>query len=131
MAGTLTVTTDTIGGAPGTLKFTRYTCAWVATAGGAVSGNAFAIVPGAIVSMRFTPGSGGDQPTNLYDVTIPETGGLADLSEGGGTDCVNTGDVLKKLNPPTWQDGSRTIDVVVANAGNAKKGTVTILVQTT
>lgn len=104
-----------------------YTVAWTATAGGAVSGNAFHVTPGRLLLIRFDPGT--PQPTADYDVTLVESGGVADLTAGGGTDLSNAADEVWQWDPPLWQDGTRALDVVVANAGNATAGTVTILVE--
>lgn len=124
-AGTVTVASVNLRG-----NLVQYTVTWVSTAGGAVSGNAFSIAAGRLVSIRFTPDSGGTQPTDLYDVTLAETSGVADLTSGQGANLTNAAAVLVQWDPPLYQSGARTVDVVVANAGNAKGGTVVILVQT-
>jgi len=127
-AGTVTVTSLDFVGAPSGTRYTKYTVAWTSTAGGAVSGNAFTVKAGRLISARFHPGT--TTPSDLYDVTLVETGGVADLLLGVGADCTNAADVLKQWEPAPFLDGSRTLDVVVANAGNAKTGTVILLVQT-
>lgn len=126
--GTLTVTSR-VYGAQANSRFIEYTAAWTSTAGGAVSANAFAIRAGRLVSIRFTPGTGGTQPTDLYDVTLVETNGVADLTAGQGANLSNAAAVVVQWDPLLFQDGSRTVDVVVANAGASKTGTVVILVQ--
>lgn len=126
-AGSVVVTTSEFDTGNRTHIYEKYSVAWTSTAGGAVSGNAFTIVAGAIVSVRFIPG--GTTPSDLYDVTLAETSGNSDLLLGQGADRSNANSSILAFDPPFVQDGSRTIDVVVANAGNAKTGTVVILVQ--
>lgn len=123
--GTVTVATANVSDQAHLYK--RYTVSWTSTAGGAVSANAFTIVAGEIVSVRFTPGA--TTPSDLYDVTLAETSGVVDLLLGQGADRSSTVVSVLQFDPPLFQDGSRTIDVVVANAGNAKTGTVVILVK--
>lgn len=125
-AGTATVTTTPIRSA-GT-RYVKYSIAWTSTAGGAVSGNTFAVVPGTILSVRFVP-SAGTAPTDLYDVTLVDTN-TVDVLFGAGANLSATLSTVTRLSPAYFQDGSRVLDLVVANAGAAKLGTVEILVQT-
>ena len=129
-AGTVVVTTKAFGSTTGVGKFIQYTVAWTATAGGAVSGNAFAIQAGKLVSIRFIPGT--VTPTALYDVTMVDIGGTVssgDLLSGAGADLSATTSTIKTFDPPIFEDGTRTIDVIVANAGTSTTGTVVLLVQ--
>lgn len=127
--GTATMTHSRQPAGDGAHVYERYTIAWTSTAGGAVSGNPFAVVAGYLTSIRFVPGTGGTQPTDLYDVTLTD-GGITDLLAGGGADRSNASSSILSWDPKMFQDGSRTLDVAVANAGNAKTGTVVILVET-
>lgn len=124
-AGTVTVTSAQMRFGSGT--FVRYTVAWTSSAGGAVSGNAFALAPGELVSVRFIPG--GTTPDDLYDVTLAETSGASDLTGGEGADQSNSTAAIYSFDPRIVLDGTRTIDVVVANAGSAKTGTVVLFVK--
>lgn len=124
--GTVTVTTASV--RDSSTRYARYTVAWTSDASGNVNGNAFTVSPGRLVSIRFIPGSGGTQPTDLYDVTLTD-GTVTDLLAGAGANLSNASGAIFQFDPPMFQDGSRTFDVVVANAGNAKTGTVVILVQ--
>lgn len=111
----------------------KYSVPWTSSAGGAVSGNGFAIQAGVFTSIGFTPGSGGTQPTDLYDVTLVLSDGsisTGDLLSATGADRSNATSSILTFDPPMYQDGTRTLDVVVANAGNAKTGTVVVFVQT-
>jgi hypothetical protein len=128
-AGTVVVTTS---GELGnrTQVYRRYSVAWTSTAGGAVSGNPFSIVAGRLLSVRFVPG--GTTPTDLYDVTLVDSDGTissGDLLSGTGADRSNATSSILSFDPPIYEDGTRTLDVVVANAGASKTGTVVILVQ--
>lgn len=121
-AGTVTVTTADVGGG-----VTRVTVAWVSTAGGAVSANAFAVPRGEILQVKFVPDSGGTQPTDLYDVTLVDSASV-DYLTGLGANLSNATATISapKLNSAfrAFVDGTATLDLVVANAGSAKGGTV-------
>lgn len=110
-------------------SFVSYTIAWTSDSSGAVSSHPVTVPQGSLLSIRFIPGSGGTQPTDLYDVTLVETLGVTDLLDGQGANLSNSASTVKQWSPPLFQDGTRTLDLVVANAGNAKTGTVVILVQ--
>ncbi len=127
-AGTVVLTKDIVSGAAGPV--TRYSVAWTSTAGGAVSGNGFAIIPGRLISVFFIPGA--TTPSNNYDVTLTLSDGTfttGDLLSNGGNNRSATVPSVSTFDPPMYQDGSRTLDVVVANAGASKTGTVVIYVQ--
>lgn len=119
--GTVTVTTADIGGG-----ITRYTVAWTSTAGGAVSANTFAVKKGHLIHVKFVPGSGGTQPTDLYDVTLVDADSL-DVLNGGAANLSNATPKILQADPLLLLN-TATLDVVVANAGASKTGTVTIYV---
>lgn len=125
-AGTVTVTTSEVSSR--SERLVRYTVAWTSDAAGDVTGNAFDVVAGRLVSIRFVPGTGGVAPDDLYDVTLTD-GDVTDLLDGQGANRSATATSLVQWDPALFQDGSRTYDVVVANAGNANSGTVVILVR--
>lgn len=133
-AGTLTCARSDVNAglsASGGFIFSQYSCAWTSTAGGAVSGNAFAIRAGYLESIRFVPGT--TTPSDLYDVTLVDSDGTVssgDLLSGTGADRSNATSSVLTFDPPIFMDGTRTLDVVIANAGNAKTGRVVILVRT-
>ncbi len=124
MAGTLTVSRASL-----RYGVTKYTLAWTSSAGGTVSGNAFAVVAGELLQAKFVPGTSGSQPTNLYDVTLVDTDSV-DVLNGIGANLSNAANTI---DVPTFgaasthryfHDASQSLDLVVANAGNAKSGTV-------
>ncbi len=79
---------------------------------------------GRIIQLETKPGTGGDQPTDLYDVTITNAMG-ADILGGDGANRSNTDAQIAFLINPVLVAGSLTFKV--ANAGNAKKGSIAIL----
>ncbi len=142
MSGTLTTTRtlptpypDYIG-SPGRTP-ALYTLAWTCTAGGAVSSATSIPVVGKIERVVFVPGTSGNQPTNLYDVTLTDTGG-ADVLAGQGADLSNTS-TTTVCPCVLMTDGTHTganpfvvaeaLTLTVANAGNAKSGTIYLYVR--
>lgn len=121
--GTVSVTATNLGA-----RVVTYTIAWTANGSGAVSGNAFALTTGSTIQqVKFIPGSGGSQPSNLYDVTLVD-GDSVDVLGGSGGDLSQTaGAMLTDLGIYVDRP-SATLDLVVANAGAAKAGTVVVLV---
>ncbi|MEO8483332.1 MAG: hypothetical protein ABI634_14055 [Acidobacteriota bacterium] len=121
--GTVTTTSTAM-----TSTLTRISIAWTSTAGGAVSGNAFATKRARIRQVKFVPGAGGTQPTDLYDVTLVDANGV-DLLFGAGADLSNATSKIARLDPMVLIEPSGTVDLVVANAGSAKTGTVLLWVE--
>ena len=125
-AGTVTLTAQATYGVGDVLRY-RYAFAWTSDAAGAVSGNAQILQPGRIIQVEYTPDGGGTQPTDLYDATLVYSNSL-DLLQGSGANLSNTttyGPVFQALY---FHDATRTVDLVIANAGNAKGGTILIWV---
>lgn len=118
-------------------RVNRIALAWTCTSGGAVSGNASATISGTILKVQFIPGSGGDQPTNAYDVTLTDTAGI-DVLAGQGADLSNSTPTSVIPGVPL-KDGTTTsvgpcvvndpLTLVVANAGSVKSGTVVLYVR--
>lgn len=115
-------------------KNTRIELEWTSDASGDVSGDTVKI-DGTILRVVFDP-DGTDAPTANYDVTLTADG--LDLLAGQGANLSAT--VTSHVSPGVaFTDGTTTsvlpIDVnaacelVVANAGNAKKGKVIIYVR--
>ena len=120
MVGTLTVTKSaTRDGVPTEL----IKLDWTSNASGDVSGTTFGAA-GVISRAVFVPGTAGDAPTDNYDVTLLDEQGVDILSGGGANrDTANT-----ELVTPTWGAAAiaGTLQLVVANAGNANTGTIYI-----
>lgn len=109
----------------------RYELAWTSTAGGAVSGNALTVA-GRLMQVKFVPNTGATQPTDLYDVTLVDQDSADMLTVDGvayGANLSNATPKVLLFNPPVVLETGGTLDLVVANAGNAKTGTVILWVQ--
>lgn len=127
--GTVTVTSTTdIGlGKP----VIRHTVAWTSHTDGTVTSNAFAVV-GWLTQVRITPGSGGTQPTDNYDMVIATAQGVDVLVVNGGTAGTNLSQTTSKIvmiNPPILLEAGATLDVQISAAGSAKTGTVVLYLQ--
>lgn len=104
--------------------------AWAASnPGGAVSGTPSAQVRGEIVRVTFVPGTAGNQPSDQYDVTLLDTSGV-DVLAGLGANLSNA--AVSHVCPLIGNGATTnqrmaindTLELQVANAGNAKQGTV-------
>lgn len=129
MAGSITVTTSRIDHPLGAI--TKYSIAWVSDAAGAVSGNSFNVKAGEVVQVRYIPDSGGTQPTDLYDVTMTDANSI-DVLGGSGANLSNANSTVavpavSTYFPRLLEAGALT--PVVANAGNAKGGTIVLYVR--
>ena len=108
--------------------------AWTSSGGngGAVSGNAFAMKGSEIVRVKYIPGIGGDQPSDAYDVTLVDEDSI-DLLGGTGSNMSQTTATIAVPAVSTYfwpvVDPSQDVDLVAANAGDTKKGTVEVLVR--
>lgn len=136
MAGSVTLTSSLLAASG---KITAYELLWTANASGDVSANSVNLPAGTIVGVAFTPGSGGVQPSDQYDVTMTcdSHPAVNIFDDGGGTSIGNN---LSNANAShkmpmqgggsvsyfrTWLHGGG-YTLVVANAGSSKQGTVTI-----
>jgi hypothetical protein len=125
MAGTLAVTTLDVGA-----NVTRYKLTWTSDASGNVSGNAFAVKPGVLIQLKFVPNGGGTAPTDLYDITLVDTDSVDVIGGAGANLSATVGSVKNALLGDVYfHDGQQTLDLVVANAGNAKGGIVYLWVR--
>ena len=137
MAGSVTTTTSRVAGSN---NVSKYSLAWTSDAAGAVSGNSAEILTGTVIAVTFTPGSGGSQPTDAYDVTMTcDTHGVNVLDNGAGTSIgTNLSNVNGTHKVPFIQGATETFvrqwlhgggyTLVVAAAGDTKSGTVDIYV---
>lgn len=132
--GTTTIATTEVANSGGILK---HVITWTSDASGNVSGNSLSLPPGSIVSVDFTPNSGGTQPTDLYDVTFTDALSINVFDDGAGASIgANLSNTTSAHKVPfvgggsvtyirRWLHGG-TYTLVVAAAGNAKGGTVNI-----
>jgi len=101
---------------------------WLSATGGAVSSAASGWYCGKIVKVSLASDASPSAPTDGYDVTIEDGDGL-DVLSGNGANVTASATVY--INDPTkmlWVR-SGTLTLKVANAGDAKGGVVTMLIQ--
>lgn len=136
MAGTLSVTSSQVAGGGNVFK---HSVAWTSDASGNVNTTTFTMGSGSIVVVEFIPGSGGTQPTDLYDVDLLDANGTSMFNDGTGasiganlsnTVASHKAALIVGTNSTptyvrTWLHGG-DYQLTVANAGNAKTGTVNI-----
>lgn len=119
---TVTPTANIAGQATGQLV----TVTWTSSAGGAVTGNAFSIA-GQLYQVKVVPDGGATQPTDLFDLTIVDADAASLLvidSVDYGANLSNAAPKVITIDPPIGVYGSTTLDVRIANAGDAKGGKV-------
>lgn len=98
---------------------------WLSDAAGAVDTTLTPdVVNGDILMAVFIPDAAGTQPTNLYDVTLLDTDG-ADVLLGAGANLSNAAQAASAA----VGCATSVLQLVVANAGNAKGGVVIIYVR--
>lgn len=122
MAGTVVVTPVSIGA-----SLTRYDLVWTSDASGDVSANLFDVWRGRLIQIKFVPDGGATAPTDLYDVTLVDEDSV-DLLDGRAANLSATAGSYLQWDPPIFMDGTQQLDLVIANAGNAKGGTVSLWV---
>jgi hypothetical protein len=119
--GTVTVTTSDLGNG-----VTKYSAAWVSDAAGVVSGTSFDVRRGRLLQAKFIPNTGGTVPTNLYDMTLTDADG-ADVLVGQWRQPLGDRRRLVFADQPD-PIGGGALTPVIANAGNAKGGTLVVMV---
>ena len=128
MAGTVTLAFTK---APLPSSARKITLDWLSDASGDATYTTEKLA-GTIVGVAFIPDGGGTAPTTLYDVTLTDDNGV-DILSGQGANLSAT--VANRVVPGVpFKDGTTTsvapivlndtLDLVVANAGNAKGGQV-------
>lgn len=126
MAGTITTSTVSLAASGGVRKTTIN---WVANSSGAVSENPVDLAPGTILAVEFIPGTEALQPADNYDVTLLDEHGIDLLfSEGANLDEAAAKYAIPLVTTAQvrpWHHGG-PVDLVVANAGNAKAGAVVV-----
>ncbi len=132
VAGSIVVTTANLGS-----NVTKYSSVWTSDASGNVNGNTFNSKMGTFIAVEFIPGSGGSQPTDLYDVDCLGAGGVSVFDNGAGASIgANLSNAVSSHHVPLvglagvtiyrrWNSAG-PLELTVASAGNAKSGTVNI-----
>lgn len=134
MAGTLTVTADP-SNALRTRPLKKFTFTWTCDASGVVSGTLSERISGTIVQVITNPGA--TAPTDNYDVTCLDDQGRDVFSgQGANRDTANTEHFCPGV---PFADGTTTslapvvvdstLELQIANAGNAKQGVLVLLVR--
>ncbi len=122
--GTVTVTTTPLSD----IRAVMYSLAWVSDGSGNVSANPQTFRPGSLIQIKFIPDGGGTAPTTLYDVTLVDGNGI-DYLGGTGANLSATVSTQTRVAAPLIYDATQTLDLVVANAGISKGGTVKLWFQ--
>jgi hypothetical protein len=115
-----------------------YSLAWTSDASGNVSGiPTVNVISGSIERVVFVPGTGGVEPTDLYDVTLLDSHGIDVLAGQGANLSQSSASHIKPGVP--MKDGTTTstapiavdevLTLAVSAAGNAKSGTVILYVR--
>lgn len=121
VAGTVTTTTTDLGAG-----LFEYSMAWVCDASGAVTENAVAVKRGYIRSVEFIPDGGGTAPSAAYDVTLIDAISVgADFVSAAGANLSAT---ARSIATPNTLFKGGNLYPTVANAGNAKGGTIVLVV---
>lgn len=122
-AGSIVVTSADIGGV------LKYTVVWTSDASGNVSGNTFDVRYGELRQVKTIPGAGGVAPTDLYDVTLTDPDGV-DVLAGAGANLSGTVAAILEptINSQRPYLEAQTLTLNVSNAGNAKSGTLILLI---
>ena len=97
---------------------------WTSDSGGAAT-VAIAAFRGYIRRFVTDPAAAGDAPTDNYDITITDANG-ADVLAGTGADRDTANSESVTPAQAILVDGA--LSLVVANAGNAKSGTVVLYI---
>ncbi len=108
-----------------------YTITCTCDASGQLSGNPFKVEPGDFEGVRFVPGTGGDAPTDLFDIEVRDADG-GDLLSGGGANIPSAKpDYRGPDRTVPLAVVNRTVDIVGTNMGNARKVTINVFIRIT
>lgn len=121
MAGSLTNTSSDLGGG-----ITKYNIAWVSDASGVVSLSVVEVKRGRLIQIKYVPDAGGTQPSDLYDMTLPDTNGV-DVLAGDGANLSNANSKITAPTAPILLEAGN-LTPTIASAGNAKGGTLILFV---
>jgi hypothetical protein len=115
---------------------TKITLGWTSIADGSAAGTTERVT-GEIVRVVFIPGTGGDKPSDNYDLTLLDENGVDVLSGLGAN--IDADAVSEKSPGMTCSDGTnvravhRTVSdaltLALTNAGNTKSGQIVLYVR--
>ena len=125
MAGSIALTSSRVG------SLNKYQVVWTSDASGDVTVTAFDVATGVLEQVRFTPNTDASQPSGAYDVTILDAQGI-DILAGVGANLSSAASTVHV--PAVSTTYQRVLEAgaltpTVANAGNAKQGTIVLLVR--
>lgn len=101
---------------------------WTSSAGGAADATTEQFHTGRIIYAAQLPDSGGDQPTDQYDVTVVDADGV-DVLKGLGANLSNAAGTYKADSDGLGAVVESQLTLAVTNAGNAKGGKVILFIQ--
>lgn len=100
---------------------------WTSDADGDVVVTTNSELTGSIIECVTVPGTGGDQPTAAYDITITDADGIDILHANGANRSNASTEYIAEANLGTVVNSKLTL--TVANAGNAKSGTAYLFIR--
>lgn len=104
-----------------------YSVPWTSDGSGDVSATVTTVGAGELLQVVFIPGSGGTQPSDQYDATLIDGTGL-DALNGQGANLSNSAPVSVD-DIRHFVDTNGTLELRISNAGNAKTGTVLVILR--
>lgn len=100
---------------------------WTSDAAGDVTETSNSEFTGKIIEVVTVPGAGGNQPTNLYDITLTDSNSIDVLHANGANRSNAANEYIIEANTGAVVNSKLTL--TVSNAGNAKQGTVYVYVK--
>ena len=123
MAMAVTVTEET------SWSIKKIKFAWTSAANGTATGTTTKAFTGEILQLVTVPGSAGNQPTNLYDITITDQDGIDVLNgQGANRSNVNTEQVVGSLAGLRCVVNDK-LTINVSIAGDTKQGTAYLYIR--
>lgn len=105
----------------------KYAFAWTSAADGTTTVTTTTEVTGKVIEIVTVPGSGGTQPTNLYDLTLTDEDSV-DILHGNGANRSNAAnEYIVEASAGAVVNSKLTLNVT--NAGASKTGTLYLYVK--
>jgi len=113
----------------------KYSIAWTADGSGNVNSNPIALRHGRLSQIKFVPTNGGTQPSNGYNVSLPDADGV-DLLAGQGQNLSNTAaklcaPVIGGVSPalfPYFVEDQTAINPTITGAGANANGRIDLYI---